>query len=161
MTEQNRQEALLFQFDRVMRLLRRRPAGMPNYGRGTYRLLDRIQGNSGLSTRALAELMDVRPSSLNEALAGLEREGLLLRQRNPEDQRVFIVCLLPKGEEQLEKMRAAKGLVGVEIGKLLTDDEALTLTRLAGKLADGIEAMPPSAKEEKPHNYPGRAGGWR
>ena len=161
LTEQNRQEALLFEFDRVMRLLRRRPAGMPNYGRGTYRLLDRIQGNSGLSTRALAELMDVRPSSLNEALAGLEREGLLLRRRNPEDQRVFIVRLLPKGEEQLEKMRAAKGLVGAEIGKLLTEDEALALTRLAGKLADGLEALTPSSEQDTPRRHPGRAGGWR
>ncbi len=142
MIDKNTNEAMLASLDRVMRLLRRRPAGRQHLGRGTYRLLLMIQKNNLISTRELAHLLGIRPSSLNERLTSLEEKEIIARRRDPKDLRVFLVELLPAGEIYLEKVRTERNQFNEAVGTILTKAEAEQLMQLAEKLADGIEAFP-------------------
>lgn len=134
-------EAMLASLDRVMRLLRRRPAKRTNLGRGVYRLLVMIRDREEITTRELAELLEIRPSSLNERLSRLESEQLIMRERDPRDQRVFLVRLLPAGEAHLEEIRQERSAFNEAVGKILTEEEAKVLMGLTDKLAEGIEAL--------------------
>ncbi len=151
---------MLAQLDRVMRLLRRRPAGRPAVSRGAFRLLGIVQAMGTISTRELAIELDVRPSSLNEALTQLEQEQMLLRTRDPQDQRVFLVRLQPKGEERLKVMRAERDRLNGEITKILTGEETAALTLLTEKLADGLERLTTPPEYEGRHRHGGRQG-WK
>lgn len=140
-TDNNTNEIMLASLDRIMRLLRRQPARRTNLGRGVYRLLTMIRNREDLSTRELATLLEIRPASLNEKLVRLENEQIISRERDPRDQRVYLVRLLPAGEAHLEHVQAERKKFNESVGHILNDEEAKDLIRLANKLADGIEAI--------------------
>lgn len=134
----NREEAMLNSIDRVMRLLRRRPQDKQHLGRGVYRLLRRINENDGITTRELAESLGMRTSSLNERLSRLEQENIISRERDSKDQRIFIVKLNEGGVALLNELNEERRQMNSFIGKILTDEEIETMTKLAIKLGDGL-----------------------
>lgn len=139
----NKEELMLAKLDQVMRQLRRRPAGKQNLGRGVFRIIRRVQNQENISTRELAKELGVRPSSLNEKLARLEREGIIKRERDSRDQRVFLIRLLPAGDELIKEMKVERKKMHNNISKILTADEMDTLTSLADKLAQGLSDLNP------------------
>ena len=154
------EEVMLANMDRIMRLLRRRPAGKQHLGRGAYRLLsivaevpdivNHLKGvaeKEGISTRDLAATLGVRPSSLNERLLRLEENAILLRERDPQDQRVFLVRLLPGGDALLEEVKAERNRMLAAIGTILTEEELDTMIHVTEKLADGLEALSDSKED--------------
>lgn len=141
MSTLHKEEMMLAKLDLVMRLLRRRPAGKRHQGRGVYRLLTRIRECDEISTRELADRLGMRPSSLNEKLARLEKEGILSRERDPKDQRVFLVKLQPKGITLYEKIQTERKKMDGRIRGILTEEEVEQMTSLAEKLAQGLEKL--------------------
>jgi DNA-binding MarR family transcriptional regulator len=159
--ENNTNEAMLASLDRVMRLLRRRPSRRTNLGRGVYRLLTMIRNQKDISTRELASLLEIRPSSLNEKLLLLENEQLISRMRSSNDQRVFLVQLLPAGEAHLERIHAERKEFYETVGQILTEDEAEHLIELTNKLAEGIEAIsdPKAENQESDQSHENHVNG--
>ena len=139
---------MLASLDRVMRLLRRRPAGKQHVGRGVYRILSVVHEHDKISTRELAELLDMRSSSLNEKLARLEHEGMLLRERDPSDQRIYLVKLELKGQEHLEDIKEERVKLERAINTILTEKDTKTMIQISQKLADGLEKLIHEAMED-------------
>jgi len=69
---------------------------------GQSKLLQLIAKNEGVIQRDLAEQMDMRPSSMTEALGRLEQLNLILRKRDEKDQRIMHIYLTNKGREIVE-----------------------------------------------------------
>ncbi len=160
MEENKLERAVVEELHRVLRFLRRRPAGAPRGGR-IYRILEPIEQHEEVSTRELAEILDVRPSSLNEMLSRMEQDGLIMRRRDPQDQRVFLVSLTQEGSSQMQQLREATAKSYSVIGQILSVQEQQTLVSLCRKLANGLEEhMPPEAAEERHHHGRG-APEWR
>lgn len=147
------QEKMLASLDRVMRLLKRCPTSGSRHGRGVYRLLTIINEANNTSTRDLAELLDVRPSSLNERLVLLEQEELIRRERDPNDQRVFLVKLLPKGKQHLDTIIQEQRKFNEELGKILTKEESETFVFLTEKLAKGLEPLTTTDDKKRRHHH--------
>ena len=61
------------------------------------RLLTILLENPGISQRALSDLLHIRPQSMGEQLAKLESSGLITRQVNQHDRRVFNLYLTDEG----------------------------------------------------------------
>ncbi|HHU13108.1 MAG TPA: MarR family transcriptional regulator [Clostridiaceae bacterium] len=139
--DKKNQENMLGNMDRVMRQLRRRPEGRRHGGRGTYRILRLLSETPGLSTRQLAEIMDIRPASLNERLASLEQDKMIRRERDPNDQRVFLIYLEPPGRDLLDDAKRQRQTMYAAIEKILTSEEVREMSRLADKLANGLETL--------------------
>lgn len=132
---------MLANLDRAIRQLRRKPQGTKHAGRGTYRLLRAISESPGTSTRELAEEMDIRRASLNERLMRLENEGMIKRDRDLDDQRVYVVNLEPAGIEHLDRIQEIRSKMSDSIGTILSSEEIKELDYLAGKLAAGLEQI--------------------
>jgi len=47
----------------------------------------------------LAALLSLTPATVSDALAALERKGLLVRKKNPEDRRRFLLTLTTRGQQ--------------------------------------------------------------
>lgn len=137
----NKEEIMLASLDRVMRTLRRRPAGKQKLGRGGYRLLKIISEQPNSPTRVIADRLGMRTSSLNERLVRMEAEGVITRERDEKDQRVFLVNILPAGEAILEALRGERQKMGRVIEGILTEAEINTLTELADKLSSGLKEL--------------------
>ncbi len=150
---QDKQEGMIESLDRVMRLLRRRAHNRLHTGRGVYRLLRIVQNHPAISTRELAEMLDVRPSSLNERLVALESEEMIIRNRDADDQRVFTVSILPKGIEHLEEVASARSEFHEVLKSILSEEETEQFQYLAAKFADGLETVLPPDEPSGENGY--------
>lgn len=137
----NKEEIMLASLDRVMRTLRRRPAGKQKLGRGGYRLLKIISEQPNSPTRVIADRLGMRTSSLNERLVRMEAEGVITRERDETDQRVFVVNISPAGEAVLEALRGERQEMGRVIEGILSEEEIVNLTQLADKLSRGLKEL--------------------
>lgn len=137
----NKEAMMLAALDRVMRTLKRRPAGKQRLGRGGYRLLKLISEQPNSPTRVLAERLGMRTSSLNERLVRMEAEGVIRRERDAKDQRVFLVNIAPAGEAVLETLRLEREAMSQVIEEILTEEEIDKMTELADKLSRGLKEV--------------------
>ena len=139
--------------DHIMRLLKRRHH--THHGRGAERILHMVLQQPDITTRELAELLDVRPSSLNETLARLEERELVLRRRSPEDLRVYTVEVTEKGKARLEESAKERMQFYEQVEHILSEEEFDQFMHLAEKLTAGLEELVPEGDEET-HHHPRR-----
>jgi DNA-binding MarR family transcriptional regulator len=70
----------------------------------------RILGESGPQRQvSLAESLGQAPRSVTQAVEALERDGLVVRTADPDDQRAKLVALTPTGADRLAAGEAAGG----------------------------------------------------
>ena len=95
--------ANLLWFGRVLN--KRFEALLAHKGRGLTtaqaRILLRLDYFGPLSQRALAGMTDVEPPTLARTVGLMERQGLLRRDRNPEDRRQIVVRLTAAGRRKV------------------------------------------------------------
>ncbi len=99
-----------------------------------------IHKRGPLKQRRLLEILDVRSSSLSEVLAKLEHNGLITRQRDPEDKRGFVISAAPgqsspAAEEDLETEHA-------ELLDCLNEAEQQHLAELLEKIIAAAKVSP-------------------
>lgn len=72
---------------------------------GQARILFLLRREKKISMTALSRLLNVTPGNLSVTCKRLEKAGLLMRQRNKEDERVVLLSLTEKGGETLNRLR--------------------------------------------------------
>jgi DNA-binding MarR family transcriptional regulator len=80
---------------------------------GILRLLRR---SPGISQQNLARALDMHASRLVSVIDGLEKRGLVVREPNPDDRRLYSLRLTPSGSEMLREI----GLVARSHNELMT-----------------------------------------
>ncbi len=137
---------VIFAVMKLMRSMRRRP---PRPEEGLYpgmgRPLEVLAENNNVSSRELAELLDIRPSSLTELLSRLESEGMVARTPDENDRRVSRVSLTDKGRELAEKMKAEHEQRKARASACFTDEEAGQFCALCERLGEHLQTI---AKED-------------
>ena len=120
---------------RAMRHHQTKQAGpLADTTRGRGRVLALLKMRDGLSTREMANVLDIRVSSLNETIARMEAEGLVERRQSEEDGRVQLLFLTDAGRaaEQPE-LDLPKRLLSD-----FTDEELQTLDTYLDRMADKL-----------------------
>lgn len=84
----------------------------------------------------LAEAVGVRGPTLTHHLNGLERAGLVSRQRDPDNRRVQRVELTDSGEALFQRLRTAAGAFDRRARAGLSEAETKALRRLLARLYD-------------------------
>lgn len=125
---------------------------------GQANLLLLIGQNDGASQRDLAELLDVRPSSMTEMLARLEQDGLIEKKQDDKDQRVMHIYLTEKGRKEAETMNAGKDAFAESLFQALTDEEQEQMLALVGKLSVSLGSAEDSYENEIRHGHGAGAG---
>lgn len=133
---QSEEKTIMYQLDRVNRNLRR-GKGKPR--RGHRRILSLVYNNPEISTKDLAELLDVRVSSLNEKLARFIEREWVMREKNPLDQRSYLLSITPIGVSVLEKVNVENLAFREKVDGLLDQQQKENLVELLSILADGLE----------------------
>lgn len=101
-----------------------------------YLVLVSLYQYKNLSVKELGELLSLDSGTLTPLLKRLENEGLVVRKRSKEDERVVNVYLTEAG---IQKREAVKDLPKALVGKSgFTKEEWDTLERLSKKLYKNI-----------------------
>lgn len=124
----------------------RGPRGPMSPMRGQGRILAVLTERDGVTTRELVEVLDVRPSSLNESLGRLEARGLVERRQSQADGRQVEVRITDVGRElarTIEERDPSK------MFDCLTDEEREQL----GALLDKVIASTREARGHGRHGH--------
>lgn len=104
------------------------------------KLLMFVQRQAGAARAVdIAELFELAPRTVTEALDGMERDGLIIRIADPDDRRVKRVAITPAGTAQLAASEPLRQRLLTEQLAGLSEDEHAQLAALLGKLAESLE----------------------
>lgn len=134
-------ETLLRKFQRLEWLLRRLhlrgfhergPMASPRRGQG--RILSLLKIKNEISQKDLAAILDIRPQSLGELLAKLEKAGFIERTPSEQDKRIMEIRLTESGKAASEEAPETE-----EIGSVFDCLDDAERTAFAGYLERLIE----------------------
>jgi MarR family transcriptional regulator for hemolysin len=105
----------------------------------TWLVLSSLKNSAHRTQGELAEAMGIRQPTLSHHLDGLERAGLVTRERLPGNRRVQQVELTEAGEQLFLRMRRAAAAFDGRLKAGLDDDEVADLRRLLAQLAENAQ----------------------
>ncbi|VDG20199.1 MarR family winged helix-turn-helix transcriptional regulator [Lactiplantibacillus mudanjiangensis] len=113
--------------------------GMRNNGRGQMRLLQLLsQSPDGLTNAEIAELLDIRPSSVSATISRLEDAELVERIPSERDKRAVIVRLSENGQKLFANHDDKVDDLTDKLFSGLTDEDKADLQRLLTKLSHSV-----------------------
>jgi DNA-binding MarR family transcriptional regulator len=115
------------------------PMGMTPPQAGILRMLAR---NGGLSQRDLADRLGIHPSRLVALLDEMETAGLLDRQANVEDRRLYSLQLTAAGRERMAELGRVAREHNEALCSALNAEERVQLESLLSRIAEQQGLMP-------------------
>ena len=109
------------------------------FGVGQWFALVTLERSDGISQGEMSRLFGVDPARVSRVGRVLEKEGLVRRERDPEDGRVMRLYLTDAGREALEKRPAAEEAVEARVRSVMSEGEVEELRRMLGLLAKAME----------------------
>ncbi len=97
------------------------------------------QGGASLRVTDLAELLGVDAPTVTRKVQQLERDGMVVRQTDPDDRRATRIGLTPAGRRTLDRMLRARRAWLDQLLEGWDDDDLSTLVTLLGRFAHDLE----------------------
>jgi MarR family transcriptional regulator, transcriptional regulator for hemolysin len=104
--------------------------------RPTWLVLVSLKTEGHRTQGELAEAVGIRQPTLSHHLDGLERDGLVRRERTADNRRVQRVTVTEAGEALFLRLRRAAGAFEGRLRAGLDDEEVAELRRLLAQLAE-------------------------
>jgi len=114
-----------------------------------FQILGLLHDHGGLAQRDLVQTMGVDPSILVTLLNPLEADGLVTRQRDPDDRRRHLVTLTAAGKRHLTSAARAQQETEDALFASLDDDQREQLRGVLLVLRDALAADPQSARSTR------------
>jgi len=147
--KENRKNDVIFSVLRLSRAMRRcvpDQSELP-FPPAVGRLLACVRQNSGVSSRELCELMDLRPSSLSEMLSRAEEEGWLTRKADQGDKRLLSIRLTEKGEAIIARIEQDRKADAEKKTACFSEAEKEQFCLLCNRLSEHLESLAPAGAE--------------
>ncbi len=144
------------QFVKICRLMHMRqhrshqrhgPMADPHRGQG--RVLALLKMRPEISQKDLSYLLDIRPQSLGELLAKLERGGYITRTPSDTDNRVMNITLTEAGLAATEQQAED----GADLFAELNAEEQGILSSYLGRVIEGMEKVIGDVPQHGPHGH--------
>jgi MarR family transcriptional regulator, transcriptional regulator for hemolysin len=104
----------------------------------TWLILLSLRSRSWRTQRELAEALGIEGPTLTHHLAGLERAGLVIRTRDPDNRRVQRVDLTGAGDAAFHRLRRAASSFDQRLRSGLDDGEIQQLRELLAQLLSNV-----------------------
>ena len=98
-----------------------------------------LSRHDGIGQGEISRLFEVDPSRVTRIGQGLESDGLVRRERDPEDNRVVRMYLTEEGQLRLRGLPDLNRRVEGRIREVLSEEEHEELRRMLGLLAEGMK----------------------
>jgi DNA-binding MarR family transcriptional regulator len=118
--------------------LRRPDAPSQALDRAVYLLLRTLDVSGSSPVNALAEALDLDPSTAARQVTAMKRKGLVRTDRDPRDGRAVLVTPTTEGLQQMRRMRQARRERIAELLDEWPTEEKVVLARVLTRLNDSI-----------------------
>ncbi len=112
--------------------------GQRGHHRGQARLMHLLEKYDGLSVSEIAEILDVRPSSVTSLVDKLEENDFVERIVDEIDKRITLIKLTKKGHAFLKNKKDEADDLSEEIFARLSEEEKDTLLRLLKRVSENL-----------------------
>ena len=102
-------------------------------------VLSEIGRSDGVSQATVCQAHELDPSRVTRFAQALESEGLIRRERDPDDNRVVRMYLTEEGRRLLEVVPALDESLGGRVRSAMSKKEVEELRRLLGLLAEAMK----------------------
>jgi DNA-binding MarR family transcriptional regulator len=106
---------------------------------GQWFVLTMLGKEDGVAQGAICQRFDLDPSRLTRIGQALEREGMVRRERDPEDNRVVRMYLTGEGRERLRHLPGLDEELERRIREVMSDEELKELGRMLVLLAGAMK----------------------
>jgi MarR family transcriptional regulator, transcriptional regulator for hemolysin len=104
----------------------------------TWVVLSGIDRGSWDNQRNLAKELRIEGATLTRHLDRMERDGLIVRTRDPDDRRQIRAELTPAGRALHRRLKATARKVGGRASDGLTEEDQATLRRILGRMRSNV-----------------------
>lgn len=101
-----------------------------------YSILTMIEANGGMSSAEIARRFFVTPQTMNQTIQGLVQQGLIDKQRAPDNRRVLVLGLTDEGRALVVQADALSDQLERETFAVLDDAELAMLRKLTSRVFD-------------------------
>lgn len=133
---------------RLSRMMRRQKGGGALHLGGGKRLLEIVIAEDGIRASSLAQRLNIRPSSLTDALNRMEVHGLIERRHDEEDSRVTCVHATEKGVRKFEDHKNEHDAWSAALSGCITREEKEQFFAISEKIIKFFENQP---QDDRPH----------
>ena len=98
-----------------------------------------LRKRDGVSQGEVSQLFEVDPSRVTRIAQALESDGLVRRERDPEDNRVVRMYLTDEGRRRLRRLPALNRRMEERIRSVFSEEEHEDLKRMLGLLAEAMK----------------------
>ena len=105
------------------------------------RVLAQIARNGPIRSTDLAVTFGYAPRTVTEAIDGLERDGLVRRDADPDDRRAKRISLTPAGADAIKSSEASRIRYIESVYGVLTPGECEAIVAIVGKLNDRLDTL--------------------
>jgi DNA-binding MarR family transcriptional regulator len=123
---------------RTLESLSRRSKIHRELDRASYLIARTLSAQGVTSIGALAERLGLDATTVTRQIATMDAAGLVARKADPDDARVVLVVLTPRGERKMREVQAARA---ARIDALVADWSPSERTQFASLLARFNEAL--------------------
>lgn len=138
-------EKLYKQIKILNRTMRRLSHGEPHGGsqlsHSQINFLKTISDNPGIHQREIGKVLNIRPSAIAEVTAKLVDMGLVSKEKDKNDRRIFLLFLTDKGEHSLTATLQNKKEFESGFFDFLTNDEVETALQLISKINQSLDEI--------------------
>jgi MarR family transcriptional regulator for hemolysin len=110
----------------------------------TWLVLAAVGGGLRDSQRTIAGDLGIEGATLTHHLSRMEADGLVRRERDPQDRRALLVELTDEGRSRFGTLLTSVIAFDEQLRTGFTDDELVTLRALLGRLADNARSNAPA-----------------
>ncbi len=105
------------------------------------KLLMLVETDGPVRSTDIASALGQAPRTVTEAIDGLERDGLVRRDPDPDDRRAKRISITPAGVAAVAASQPIRNRFLVDVFGVLDSRERDELVRVIGKLSDRIEEL--------------------
>lgn len=116
-------------------------------------VLAAVAGGLRDSQRTIAADLGIEGATLTHHLSRMERDGLVRRDRDPQDRRALMVELTDEGRARFGSLLTTVVAFDEQLRAGFTDAELATLRDLLGRLADNVDRGDP-ARDDRSGSSP-------
>lgn len=119
--------------------------------RGQPPVLFMLQKHEGMANSEMAEALAITPATLTNKIKRMEKAGLVIRRRDPHDERISRIYMTEKGQGIMERLRASMIEIEDITLKGLSEAEVENLTEKLKLILGNISEF-----EDEPPHFPHR-----
>ena len=108
--------------------------------RGQPPVMFALQEKDGMANSELAEFLEITPATLTNKIKRMERAGLVIRQRDPQDARISRVYMTEKGRGIMDNLRENLMAMEAVLLKGFSDEEIESIKSQLMRVFENIEA---------------------